>query len=112
YILHYSDLSVAKNLEVLQNWPSDDNIKVAIHYAYEQATALAKDILDMVINAQVCGFITVSKDEEVDPEVANKIDKQLDNLQRSDSLQETENICIFAAAVEVNMWNKLNALTE
>ncbi|CAG8814760.1 10131_t:CDS:2, partial [Gigaspora rosea] len=39
YISHYSDSSVVENLDVLWNWPSDDDIKGIVHHAYKQATA-------------------------------------------------------------------------
>ncbi|CAG8643865.1 2543_t:CDS:2, partial [Gigaspora rosea] len=48
YISHYSDSSITENLEILRDWPSDDDIKGAINHAYEQATALAKDVLGMI----------------------------------------------------------------
>ncbi|CAG8559008.1 22567_t:CDS:2, partial [Gigaspora rosea] len=38
YISHYSDSSITENLEILRDWPSDDDIKGAINHAYKQAT--------------------------------------------------------------------------
>ncbi|CAG8600083.1 16016_t:CDS:2 [Dentiscutata heterogama] len=37
-----------ENLEILQDWPSNNDIKGAINHAYEQATALAKDVFGMI----------------------------------------------------------------
>ncbi|CAG8760726.1 17212_t:CDS:2, partial [Gigaspora rosea] len=111
YISHYSDSSVAENLEVLRNWPSDNEIRLAILYAYEQATALAKDVLGIMINTQIHGLMTISEDEKENLEVESKIERPA-NLQGVNSLQETKSIYISAAATEVNTWDKLNALIE
>ncbi|CAG8736036.1 12297_t:CDS:2, partial [Gigaspora rosea] len=46
YLFFYS--SITENLEILRNWPSDDDIKRVINHAYEQATALAKNVLGMI----------------------------------------------------------------
>ncbi|KAF0401375.1 hypothetical protein F8M41_009475 [Gigaspora margarita] len=106
YISHYLDLSVAKNLDVLQNWPSDDKIRVAIQYAYKQATTLAKDVLEMIINTQIRGFTTISENKEEDLEVKNEIKST--NLQSVNSLQETESIFISAAAAEIKEDNSFS----
>ncbi|CAG8705599.1 7230_t:CDS:2, partial [Gigaspora rosea] len=87
YISYYSDSSITKNLEILRDWPSDDDIKGAINHAYEQATALAKDVLGIVLNTKIC------------------------SSQESSSLQ-ANNIFISAAAMEVNTWDRLNVLNE
>ncbi|CAG8593895.1 19603_t:CDS:2, partial [Gigaspora rosea] len=113
YISHYSDSSIVENLEVLRNWPSDDEIRLAIHYAYEQATALAKDVLGMVISTQIRDPMIILEDEEEDLEIENENEiEQPANLQRFGGLQEAESIFISEAAAEVNTWDKLNELTE
>ncbi|CAG8743464.1 4257_t:CDS:2, partial [Dentiscutata erythropus] len=84
-------------------------IRVAIHYTYKQATTLAKDVLGMMINTQICGLTTISKDKK-DLEIENEIKST--NLQKVKSLQENKSIFISVAVTEVNNWNKLDALTE
>ncbi|CAG8763854.1 9478_t:CDS:2, partial [Cetraspora pellucida] len=105
YISYYSDLSVLENLDVLQNWSLDNDIKKIVHHAYKQATALARDVLEMVLNTQVYDFITIPDDNE------NEIKEQHTELQSDDNLQ-TESIFISMAATEVNTWDKFSALTE
>ncbi|CAG8507554.1 7964_t:CDS:2 [Dentiscutata heterogama] len=53
----------------------NNEIRLAIHYAYEQATTLAKDILEIVINTQIHDLMTISEDEEEDLEVENEIEQ-------------------------------------
>ncbi|CAG8725163.1 9636_t:CDS:2, partial [Cetraspora pellucida] len=85
--------SILENLNVLRNWPLDNNIKRIVHHAYKQATALARNILGMVLNTRVYDFITIPDDDE------NEIGEQYTELQRDDNLQ-TESIFISMAATE------------
>ncbi|KAF0517624.1 hypothetical protein F8M41_016890 [Gigaspora margarita] len=91
-----------KNLEVLRNWLSDDEIRLAIHYVYEQATALAKDVFGIVISTQIRDSMIILEDEEKVLEIENEIEQPA-NLQGFSDLQEAESIFITEAAVEVNM---------
>ncbi|CAG8775030.1 7779_t:CDS:2, partial [Gigaspora rosea] len=111
YISHYSDSSVVENLDVLRNWPSNDDIKGIVHHAYKQATALARDILGMVINTRVHDFTIISDDDEVEIENKNETESRPAELQNDDSLQIAEGI-ISIAATEVNTWDKFGVLTE
>ncbi|CAG8720816.1 15233_t:CDS:2 [Gigaspora rosea] len=111
YISHYSDSNIAKNLEVLQNWLSDDKIRLAIHYAYKQATALAKDVLGMMMNTQIHGLITILEDEEESLEVENEI-KQPANLQEVNSLQETKKIDVDVDTGVLNGMLKVSELVN
>ncbi|CAG8783047.1 9988_t:CDS:2, partial [Racocetra fulgida] len=110
YISHYSDSSVVENLDVLRSWPLDDDIKGIIHHAYKQATALARDVLGMVLNTQIHDFVAFPNDDKV--EVENEIEEQSAELQRDENLQITESIFISTAASEVNAWDKFSTLTE
>ncbi|CAG8732025.1 23627_t:CDS:2 [Cetraspora pellucida] len=95
YISHYSDLNVLENLNVLQNWLLDNNIKKIVHHAYKQAIVLARDILKMILNTWIYNFITISNNDK------NEIREQPTELQRNNNLQ-TESIFISIAAAEVS----------
>ena len=43
-------------MEQLKKYSDDDHIKGVIHEAYKQATALAKDILGMIISNYLTAF--------------------------------------------------------
>ncbi|CAG8785693.1 15902_t:CDS:2, partial [Cetraspora pellucida] len=93
-----------ENLEILRDWPSNNDIKGAINYAYEQASALAKDILGMVLNTKIRSFITIIKESE--PKIRNKTENQLIDSHEFNSSQESSssqsnNIFISAAATEI-----------
>ncbi|CAG8544096.1 9763_t:CDS:2 [Dentiscutata heterogama] len=80
YISHYSDSSVVENLD--------------------QATALARNILGMVLNTQIHDSVAFPNNDKV--EIENEIEEQSAELQRDKNLQITKSIFISIAASEVN----------
>ncbi|CAI2182864.1 4478_t:CDS:2 [Funneliformis geosporum] len=80
--MHYIS---AKDLKQLKKYPDDDHIKGIIHKAYKQATALAKDILGMIISDNIA----------FQPEIFTKF-------------ENTNNLYISFAAKEIKKREKLN----
>ncbi|CAG8681271.1 375_t:CDS:2, partial [Racocetra persica] len=104
YISYYLDLSILENLDILRNWPLDNNIKGIVHHTYKQATILARDILGIVLNTRIHNFVAILDDDKI--EIENEIEEQPAKLQRNNNLQITESIFISAAATEINAWDK------
>ncbi|CAG8794298.1 12322_t:CDS:2, partial [Dentiscutata erythropus] len=78
----------------------------AINHAYEQVTALAKDVLGMMLTTKICSFITIMKESKT--EIRNETKNQLIDLQefndsQKSSSSQSDNFFISVAATEVNI---------